>query len=378
MCANKALDNPRGALVRQYNEAVAQWQLVSPTTGGYSRYSDRQDRLGAPQVFIGSLTANTSAITTPTPLPDENTDYSRYSQNLYYHAAVPDAYSAGSSPPQSVYFRSSDDDAASGATPQSTPAAKCDVVQRRECQDDDDRYGSKEAPLGAIFGPAVAPPALCLCLLTDGPHDRPCCALRCAACLVARRFFRYCQTWYITTARLLSAIHLTERSAESFAGSQSSTDGCAFEYVALGTPNARRTSQASAQLYCREQVIPYGATTIEVTVRSPADPYVLAGALTGCTYDFGLTAGEWARLATLLGGIIVIPVLGVALCCHFARQRKLAYYASSAGMVPTTIVSTAPVYAAAPVVAAPVAPAYAPGYAQPAAPAYATDAKGYF
>ena len=214
---------------------------------------------------------------------------------------------------------------------------------------------------------------------------------------MARRFFRYCQTWYITTARLLSAIHLTERSAESFAGSQSSTDGCAFEYVALGTPNARRTSQASAQLYCREQVIPYGATTIEVTVRSPADPYVLAGALTGCTYDFGLTAGEWARLATLLGGIIVIPVLGVALCCHFARQRKLAYYASSAGMVPTTIVSTvaAPVYAAAPVVAAPVvaapvapayapgyaqpaALAYAPGYAQPAAPAYATDAKGYF
>lgn len=106
---------------------------------------------------------------------------------------------------------------------------------------------------------------------------------------------------------------------------------CAFKYHTksqtwrepLNSATKGSRQEDLAQALCRDSAPP-ADVELNVVIRSSLDPYLAAGRLTSCSYDFGPSVAELRRTATLcglVGGALAVP--GVLVCAHFLVLRAI-------------------------------------------------------
>ena len=128
----------------------------------------------------------------------------------------------------------------------------------------------------------------------------------------------------------LHTITLVEISAanDAYAGLEAIEGGyaCAFEYTepskeVRGYYDAR--NERHAQALCRDGArIPRENVSLTVVVRSPEDPHLTRGELTGCDYYFGVSADAHME-KTRRVGFAALALIGFAaiLWCFIARRK---------------------------------------------------------
>ena len=88
--------------------------------------------------------------------------------------------------------------------------------------------------------------------------------------------------------------------------------------------------------------VPAGGGSVAVTLRSPADPYVRAGAITSCTLQFGPTPKSLA----IAGGILVAigSILTAGVCaCLIVLKRSAFRNMKQSPVIPGYVAAPAPV-----------------------------------
>ena len=105
-------------------------------------------------------------------------------------------------------------------------------------------------------------------------------------------------------------------------------------------------------------------TGLAVAVRSAADPYIAAGNLTGCSYNFGMTSAQYKSkgIGLVVGGILIF--LSCAAAAVAIMRRQGAAPVKMMTPIGTETMVSAPSYGQPPVG---VAYSGAPAYAQMAA-----------
>ena len=133
---------------------------------------------------------------------------------------------------------------------------------------------------------------------------------------------------YSALSEFLQTITLVEISAasEAYAGLEAIEGGyaCAFEYTTvkeLGIYDAR--NQRHAEALCRDGArIPSVNVSLTVVVRSPEDPLLTRGELTGCDFFFGVSADAHMEKTRSVGfAALALIGLVVILWCFIARRK---------------------------------------------------------
>jgi hypothetical protein len=122
----------------------------------------------------------------------------------------------------------------------------------------------------------------------------------------------------------LSEVQLTIDEAGEF----EVADSCEYKYsekskvwtTLVATDSVNEIEAARA--LCQDQAPPQNVG-LNVVVRSPADPYLVAGRRTKCSYDFGPTAEELqanANLFAVVGAVLFSPAV---VCGVFWVSRRV-------------------------------------------------------
>jgi len=131
----------------------------------------------------------------------------------------------------------------------------------------------------------------------------------------------------------LVAVDLTEASTEKWLGVKPLDDSvCPTSYVKFKMPESESYSAAEQDCIVGGNR-PERNLDLTITIRSPNDPYVHAGAIGGCDLKFGPTAEEYAgvAMATGLGGLAPF-IIGVV--CFLCARRMPTPSPSAQPQVP--------------------------------------------
>lgn len=332
-----AAGNPRKSGINAYNEQITywgeagggltQWDLVFPSTIATLTMATFDRRVGLEDQNKTSMPVTLDASTAATPLDDSDPSMLNYTDALYFSGDLPDLGTA---------WPSSDPWALISAT---SPTVAFDPlkVQLFECREMEQPgrmcpYPPPPAPVGGV---AAAPEEAMSPWAGTAPAQLG------NNSATARRLLQFssdvsdegqvqCRSFqrqlrYITALPLVATPPrlCPEKVNATCTGNWTLLlDNCNLEYGMVVVDVSEETYMSdrrstSEPAWCSDwgALLPAPNVTA-VTLRSAADPYIAAGVITNCQYNFGPTAGQYAQLGVNI--MAVGAALTAMLCCCLA------------------------------------------------------------